>query len=503
MDPILLGFKLILEPFTMMVIVLASAFGLFMGAMPGLTAAMATALLVPITFFMAPVPSLAGIVAACAMAIFAGDIPSILLRIPGTPASAAYTDEAYAMTKKGQAELAMGICLVSSAIGGIAGSLALALASPALAELAIGFGSFEYFWLAVLGLSCAAFISADRPIKAVISLMIGLFLSVIGVDPTSGYPRFTFGTNVLAGGIEFIPVLVGMFAVSEVLRNVTDMEPQHHVAKVGIKLANIYKGLGAVLWKYRLGLARGCVVGTIIGALPGAGCDIAAWISYGTSKKLSKEPEKYGTGHPEGLVDAGASNNAALGGTWIPALVFGIPGDSITAIVIGVLYLKGINPGPTVFLQRPEIMYAVFIAFILSNILMLPFGMIAIKAAKYVLNVPRETLMPIILLFCMVGTFAMNNSVFGIVVMASMGILAYLMEENGFPIAPAVLGLVLGPLIEDNFVTSMMKANGNPLEFFTRPGAGVLGALVMAVWFSPLILKLVRRGHKVPISPAS
>jgi putative tricarboxylic transport membrane protein len=485
MEAILQAASLILDPYVLMVILASAAFGLFVGAVPGLTATMATALLVPITFFMPPVPSLAAIVTATAMAIFAGDIPSALLRIPGTPASAAYTDEAYAMTRKGDAELALGICLSTSVLGGLFGAVVLCSSAPLLAEIALKFSGYEYFWLALLGLTCAAFISSDQPVKGLLSLLIGLLIASVGIDPTTGQPRFTFGSVELLGGIGLIPAMIGMFAITEVFRSVTALQalPPMDQRPIG----NIFKGLGRVLFRYKTNLLRGNVIGVIVGALPGAGADIAAWISYAVARKFSKEPEKFGTGNPEGLVDAGAANNSALGGAWVPALVFGIPGDSITAIVIGVLYVKGMNPGPTVFLNQPELIYAVFVSFFLANILLLPLGYVAIKSAKQILRVPREVLMPVILMFCVVGTFAINNTVFDVGVMLCLGLLAYVMEENGIPIAPAILGLVLGQLIEESFMTSMIKANGNLLMFFSRPISAVLGVTVILIWCWPLL----------------
>jgi TctA family transporter len=238
--------------------------------------------------------------------------------------------------------------------------------------------------------------------------------------------------------------------------------------------------------RYPLQILRGSTLGTAIGALPGAGADIAAWMSYAVSKKFSKEPQKFGTGHVEGIVEAGASNNSALAGAWIPALVFGIPGDSITAIVIGVLYIKGLNPGPTVFMEKAPEMYAIFFVFILANLLMLPLGIAAIKGAKQLLRAPRQVLMPVILLFCIVGSFAINNSLFGVVLMLVFGLIGYLMEESGFPVAPAILGMVLGAMLEEHFISSMIKADGRLLAFFERPIAAGLGILTIAVLAWPL-----------------
>jgi TctA family transporter len=486
------AFALVFDPYVLWVILGSAVFGLFVGAVPGLTATMATALLVPVTFFMPPVPAIASIVTASAMAIFAGDIPSCFLRMPGTPASAAYTDEAYAMTKQGRGELALGAGLVFSVIGGLFGTAVLILAAPALAEVALKFSSFEYFWLVVLGLASAVFLALANPLKGIVSLLLGLLVASVGLDNPAGFPRFTFGNAELAGGLTLIPIMIGMFAVSEILRGVAAIDKPWEMAQA--QIGNVFHGMWGLMPRYPVQTLRGSALGTAIGALPGAGADIAAWMSYAMSKRFSKEPQKFGTGHIEGIIEAGASNNSALAGAWIPALVFGIPGDSITAIVIGVLYVKGLNPGPTVFMQNAAQIYAIFLVFILANLLMIPLGVAAIKGAKQMLRAPRELLLPVILLFCIVGSFAINNSAFGVLLMLGFGIVAYLMEENGFPVAPAILGMVLGGMLEENFISSMIKADGRLLAFFERPIAGALGALTMVVLLVPLLRAALRRG---------
>jgi putative tricarboxylic transport membrane protein len=484
MDPILSAFGLVFEPYTIAVILASAVFGLFVGAVPGLTATMATALLVPVTFFMPPVPAIASIVTATAMAIFSGDIPGCLVRIPGTPASAAYTDEAYAMTKKGLAETALGAGLVFSVIGGLFGTVVLVTSAPALAEVAVRFSSFEYFWLVLLGLTCAVFISVGDPLKGIVSLLGGLLISSIGLDNPAGHPRFTFGSIELLGSVGLIPMMIGMFAVSEILRYAVETSGagEHFTRQIG----NVFRGMWGLTKKYWASIARGSVLGTAIGALPGAGADIAAWMSYAMSKKFSKEPEKFGTGHVEGLIESGAANNSALAGAWIPALVFGIPGDSITAIVIGVLYIKGMNPGPAIFMDNPAQIYSVFLTFFVANLLMIPLGWACIKAGKRILEVPRNVLMPIILLFCIVGAFAINNTVFAVGVILVFGVIAYFMEENGFPVAPAILGVILGTMLEEHFITSMIKSDGRFLGFFERPIAAGLGIVTILVWLWPL-----------------
>ena len=480
-----------LDPIVLGVVLASAVYGLFIGSIPGLSATMAVALLVPVTFFLPPLPAIACMVTATAMAIFAGDVPSALLRIPGTPASAAYCDEAFALTRKGQGDVVLGAGLVFSAIGGMFGTIVLATAAPWLADIALRFSSFEYFWLVMMGLTAAVFVAPGRPLKALISLMLGLLLATVGFENPAAYPRFTFGSVQLMSGLQLIPVMTGMFAVSEVVRYAVSTAPV--LAAPTQAIGRIFRGQGRLMRTYPLPLLRGSVVGTLIGALPGAGADIAAWIAYAISKRFSKTPEKFGSGHIEGIVEAGAANNSALSGAWIPALVFGIPGDSITAIVIGVLYLKGLNPGPTIFIENPQNVYAVFIIFFLANLLMLPLGWVLIRLARNVLRVPRHVLMPIILLFCVVGAFAINNSVFDVGVMLAFGLLAYFMEANEFPIAPTILGLVLGAMLEQNLVTSMIKVDGNPLGFFGRPISAALGVVTLLIWLSPIAVAVLRR----------
>ncbi|MEY4939464.1 MAG: hypothetical protein RIQ93_1199 [Verrucomicrobiota bacterium] len=496
METLLQACRLVFDPTVLGVILVSGLFGLFVGAVPGLTATMATALLVPVTFVLPPVAAVACIVTATAMAIFAGDIPGALLRMPGTPASAAYCDETYAMTRNGEAEQALGATLVFSVAGGLFGTVVLVTTAPALAEVALKFSSFEYFWLVLLGLTCAVFIAPGRPLKGLVSLGLGLLIACVGFENPAAYPRFTFGSEQLMSGFQLTPVMIGMFAVSEVIRFAVSPRlplpapPQH--------IGGIFRGQVGLLLKYPAQMLRGSALGTAIGALPGAGADIAAWIAYGLSKRFSKTPEKFGTGHIEGIIEAGAANNSALAGAWIPALVFGIPGDSITAIAIGVLYLKGMNPGPAIFIENPQNIYAVFIVFFIANLLMLPLGWAAIKTAKTVLRAPRNVLMPVILLFCVVGAFAINNSVFDVGVMLAFGLLAYFMEANGFPIAPTILGLVLGGMLEQNFVTSLIKADGNLAAFFMRPIAATLGIATLLIWVLPWIIPRLRSKRAAP-----
>jgi len=293
--------------------------------------------------------------------------------------------------------------------------------------------------------------------------------------------------------------MIGMFGVSEVMRNVSseDIYTKFQVAKA----EKIFSGIGKTIRRYKLNIVRSGLIGTFVGVLPGAGADIAAWICYAISKKFSKEPQKFGTGHIEGIVDAGTANNAGLGGAWVPALVFGIPGDSITAIVIGVLFMKGLRPGPMIFTETPHILYAVYVTFILANLILIPFGFAAIKAGSQMLRVPRNILMPAILMFCIVGSFAINNTLFDVGIMLVTGIMAYFMEANDIPVAPAILGLVLGRLLEDSFMVSMIKSEWDLPYFFHRPVSTLLGVITICLWLSPLITILYRRRRRTAKQP--
>lgn len=499
MDKFIAALYLVMEPATLATLVASSLFGFAVGCLPGLTATMAVALLVPMTFFMSPIAAITSIVAASAMAIFAGDIPGALLRMPGTPASAAYVDDSYELTKRGEAGLVIAANAAFSAIGGIFGTAVLIVAAPALADFALDFSAYEFFWLGVLGLSCAVFVAGDDLVKGLASLMLGLLVSTVGMDYTTGHPRFTFGIVNLLEGISFIPGLIGMFALPEILRSLLSRGEIAHVAKVTVR------GAWRKTWeagkRYWGQAAGGSVLGTIVGALPGGGADTAAWISYAAAKKMSKEPEKWGKGHIEGIVAGSAANNAALSGAWIPAIVFAIPGDTITAIGIGVLYLKGVNPGPTVFINNGELFYAVFIIFILANLVMFPLGALAMRIAQIVLRIPRDLILPALLVLSMTGAYAIDSDIFGIWILLALGTTAYFMEENGFPIAPMVLGIVLGEIVEQNFMQALISSNGNVLGLFSRPIAAVLGIVTIIVWTVPLMrLAWSRRGRTAPAS---
>ncbi|QNU63740.1 tripartite tricarboxylate transporter permease [Vreelandella titanicae] len=491
-DNIASALPLVFNYTTLSIIFASALFGLFVGAIPGLSATMATAILVPITFFMDPVPAIAAIVTTAAMAIFASDIPTALLRIPGTAASAAYVNDMNGLAVKGKVGHALGISVFCAAFGGIFGSLVLMFTAPKLALVSLNFTSTEYFWLALLGLTAAVILGSGSILKSLLSLGIGLFIATIGLDSTAGHPRFVFGIDAILSGVAFIPALIGMFAIPEIIRTIVYKDSSEE-APVHVSVRSLFSGLGKTLYKYKLNMLRGSAIGNAVGILPGAGSDIGSWISYAVSKKMSRYPEKYGSGHDEGLVDACSANNSSLSGAYVPAMVFGIPGDSITAIVIGVLYAKGLNPGPLVFITKGVEVTAIFITFLVANLLIIPLGLVAILISRHLLQVKKSILIPFILIFAIAGSYAIDNTYTGIVIMLLLGLLAYFMEENGLPVAPAILGIVMGPMLESNLITSLIKSDGNFLEFFSRPIAATLGIITLCIWFMPLLLGLLRK----------
>jgi TctA family transporter len=485
------AFLQLMTPQVLLIMLGAGVYGLTMGAIPGLSASMAVALVIPIAFFLDPVPALAGVMTLAAMAIFAGDLPGALLRIPGTPASAAYVDDSYLMVRKGQGGLALGLCVICSAIGGIVGALVLMGAAPAIARIALQFSSYEKFWLACLGLTAAVAVSGGKWYKGGISLMLGLAIAQVGLDPVSGQMRLTFGNSNLVGGLAFIPVLIGMFAIPEVLRYA--LAPREIAPPPIQALGNLLSGVGSTLRRLKGDLVQGSAVGVVIGAIPGAGADIAAYISYAISKRFSKIGDQYGTGVSDALVAPTTSNNAAVGGALIPATVFGIPGDSLTAIIIGVFFLKGLNPGPTVFIENALLINTVFMAFLIANIMMVPLGLLATSAFQRVIRVPRYMLMPSVLAFCIIGAFAVENTHFAIVTMLVLGLVAFVMEKHQYPLAPAILGLVLGPMLEETFLNSLIRARGNAMAFIERPLSMGLAALTLVICVAPVVLFIWRK----------
>jgi TctA family transporter len=497
--------NVLFDPYIWFIVFASAVYGIFIGAIPGLTATMAVALLVPLTFWMDPMPALAAIVTLSACAIFAGDIPAVLLRIPGTPASAAYADEAFAMTRAGNAELALGVALVFSVVGGLFGAAVLILSGHQLARAAAWFSVAEYFWLYLLGLSCAVIVARGALLKALFALLVGLLLSTVGLSAVHTEARFTFGLSELFQGINFIPAMIGLFGVSEVFKNFAELKgnapdivpvqaprPADRRLWHRLLIAPVSSTLGPALVELKNRIRpvlRSSAIGTAIGILPGAGADIASWVAMAVSKRSGKQPRTEADEALGGLADATTANNSAIAGAWIPALVFGIPGDSITAIVIGVMLMKNVKPGPEIFEKQAVLVYSLYILFILSNLILVPIGLLAIKAGGYVVRVPQRVLLPIILFACVVGSYSINGSTFDIWVMLAMGMLGFVLERRKIPVGPVVLGIVLGGPLEERFIQTLTGAGGSPLGFVDRPLSAALAITAIALWVSLLFFR--------------
>jgi TctA family transporter len=498
MSPLLTALQNVLgDPAVVMVIVLSAIFGVFIGSIPGLTATMAVALLVPITYWLDPISALAAVVTMVACAIFAGDIPTTLLRIPGTPASAAYANDARNLTRQGKPEFVLGTALVCSVVGGILGAIVLMLLGHQLAKVATAFSAVEYFWLYLLGLSCAVVVSSGSKLNGLLALTIGLLLSTVGLSAVHSQARFTFGVAELYGGINFIPAMIGLFGVSEIFNNIvggTGREKavdgsQSSGVRRPIFAAPLLSGTG-LLFRRKIHALRSAGIGALIGMLPGAGADIAAWVSFAVSKRFSKKPKLYGQESIEGVADATTANSAALAGAWIPALILGIPGDSVTAIVIGVLLMKNITPGPDIFTNQADLVYSIYVIFILANIILIPVGLVAIKAAGWLIRIPKAILLPTILLFCIVGSYSLNASYLDVTVMLAMGLLGFVLERRNVPLAPIVLALILGPAVEERFIQIIVGSDGSFAGFLNpqRPLAVGLACIFAVVWITAILI---------------
>ena len=503
------SFAAVADPNVLLVVLAAAVYGTLFGSIPGLSATMAVALVVPLTYFLSPLAALAAVITLEACAISAGDIPSALMRIPGTPASAAYANDLYALAQRGQYHRALGTCVMFSAIGGLFGAAVLIFLAQPFARLATVSTVAEYFWFYVIGLGCAVVVTRGSALKGAFSLLLGLLFSTVGLSAVHTEARFTFGHPELYQGINFIPAMIGLFGLSEVLRAVSRPGgPTPRIATAAMAATpaadrpsrmrsmaqhliggwrEVFAGSLELLWRRPMRTLQCNAIGTLIGILPGAGADIAAWVTFGYSKRRSKTPEEYGRGSLEGIADAGAANNAALAGAWIPALVFGIPGDSITAIVLGIMMMKNLSPGPEIFERQAVLVHSLYIIFVLANLALIPAGWLAIRAGGQLVRVPRHTLIPIVVMFCVIGSYAINGSYFDVGLMLVMGAVGFLLERGQFPVGPVVLGIVLGGPLEERFIQAMTASRGSPSVFVSRPVAAVLAVAAIAVWLLPVI----------------
>ncbi|BCV25906.1 tripartite tricarboxylate transporter permease [Gelria sp. Kuro-4] len=463
--------------------------GMVVGALPGLTATMGVALLVPVTFGMDPAAGILMLMAIYTSAIYGGSISAILLHTPGTPASAATAIDGYALTQQGKAGTAIRISTYSSMVGGLISSFFLLLLAPPLSMISLKFGPPEYFLLALFGLSVISSLASGSLVKGLISAVFGLLVGTIGVDVNTGFPRFTFGVTSLESGVSLVPAMIGLFSLSQVFIMSETARQEQHRATNEIRDWRFLPPLSEVN-AVKNTILRSSIIGVIIGMLPGAGGDIASWVGYNEAKRFSRHPEKFGQGAIEGVAGPEAANNAVTGGALIPLFTLGIPGSATAAVLLGGLMIHGLIPGRELFTKYGEITYTAMVGFILANILMGVAGMLLARYVTYVTQVPARVLAPAIVTLCVIGSFAIGNNMFDVWTMVFFGAVGYLMRRYGFHPAPVVLGLILGPMAELGFRQSLLLAKGSVLSYYlSRPISVILLVLIVASLVSPVVLE--------------
>ena len=473
--------------------------GIIVGMLPGLTATMGVALMTTLTFSMPPENAILILVCMYIGAIYGGGRSAILLNIPGTPANAATAMDGHPLALKGEAGRAIGISTTGSFLGSIIGMALLALFTPLLGNFALNFQSFEFFWLAIFGIVISGNLTAPKdPIKGWISGFLGIFIALIGMESIHGFVRFSFGNTNLAGGINLIPAMVGAFGFAEIL----SMMKYQQVNVVKTRIERIIPRVSQIL-KYKKTIVRSGLIGTLIGAIPGVGEDIAAWVSYDFAKRGSKEPEKFGNGSVEGLIASETGNNAAVAGAVIPVLSLGIPGSAPAAVLLAAMFIHGVRPGPMIMIESPDFVSKVVAMVFLATCALLILGLSMVRYVVKILQVPRTKLMPIIFTLCVVGSFAIQSRIFDVRVMVFFGILGFLMNEMEYPVAPMILGLILGTMLDTNFRRALVIAEGEILPFFSRPICLVLVFFIVLTlvsktkWFNRIVSGLKQAVQKL------
>ena len=445
--------------------------GIIVGAIPGLTVTMGVALFLPVTFGMSPIEGISLLLALYIGGTSGGLISAILLKIPGTPASIATCFDGHPMAARGEAGKALSIGIVYSFLGGMFSLLVLFFVAPLLANLALEFGPYEYFSIALFSVTMVAGLSGDSLTKGLIAALLGLTIAFIGMAPITAFPRFTFGFDELNDGINLLPALIGLFAVSQVIEDAEETKVPAFVKAAAYKM----KGVGFSLKEFveQLGnFFRSSIIGTGIGILPGLGGAICNILAYGAAKKQSKHPEKFGTGIMDGIVASETSNNASTGGALVPLMTLGIPGDNTTAILLGGFMIHGISPGPLLFETNGVLVYGIFTALVICNFCMIIAMFSGMRYFVKILSVPKHILFPLIIALCVVGAFGVNNRVFDIWTMLVFGVLGWLMKKASMQTTPLLLGFILGPIIEVNLRRGLMKSRGDLMPFLTEPISG-------------------------------
>ena len=469
------GIEFFLTPASLFNVVWATLLGLAIGLLPGLTATMGVALLVTMTYKMAPEQAILTLMCVYLGAIYGGSRTAILLNIPGTPANAAATLDGHPLALQGKAGLAMGLATTSSTLGTMVGIFFLAIISPVLSEAAMKFGSYEFFWLALFGVIISGQMSgSDTPIKGYIAGVLGLLVAMVGMESLHAHQRFTFGIPQLGAGIDIIPAMVGAFGLAEILSTIKRQNTAR-IVSVNDRVIPRFREI----FQYWRTIIRSGVIGTAVGIIPGVGEDVGAWTSYAAAKRLSKNPEEFGKGSQEGLIAAETGDNAVVSAAMIPTLTLALPGSAAAAVLIAAMYIHGIRPGPMLMVENSAFLYQVIAMLLLATLANLIFGLSLTKLFIRILSVPRERLMAVISVLCVVGSFAVTQRMFDVYVMLAFGGIGFILREMKYPMAPLVLGIVLGDLLDLNLRRGLGLTNGDFTPFFTRPISAVFCAIVI------------------------
>ena len=471
-----------LTPVALFHVVWSTFLGIIIGALPGLTATMGVALMTTLTYKLAPDLAVMILICMYVGAIYGGSRSAILLNIPGTPANAATTLDGNPLAKQGLAGKAMGIATSGSVMGSIIGMFFLATLAPLLGNYALKFQSYEFFWLAVFGIVISGHLTAlDDPLKGWIAGFLGLMVAMVGQEGIHAYERFTYGITELLGGFALIPAMVGAFGLAEVLAVMRNRNPE----VVNEAKDSIIPKLGEV-FRYWRTIIRSGIIGTFIGIIPGVGEDIGAWVSYAAARRASKEKEKYGKGSVEGLMAAETGNNAAVPGALIPVLTLAIPGSAPAAVLLAAMFIHGVRPGPMIMIESPHFVYQVVAMVLFASLAMLIFGLSMTRPLLKVLSVPRTRLMPIVFVLCTIGSYAIAERMFDVGVMLGFGVIGFALREMKYPMAPLVLGIILGDILDKNLRRGLVLSDGDLTPFFSRPICIVL----WVVTFGSILLSI-------------
>ncbi len=494
MEQLLGGFITVFQPINILMMLIGAVLGMIIGIVPGIAGPMGIALIIPFTFTMEPIQGILIMLALYVTSTYGGSITAILFKIPGEAPSIVTTFDGYEMARKGEAGKALGIAMFSSFIGGIFGVIVLMITAPQLSAVALNFGDAEYFALAVLGLSVCSGMGGGAALKNLLAAMAGLFFGTWGMHETTGVQRFTFDYTGLLMGIGFVPAVLGLFAVGEVFEEVEkhfaggSSEQQKIQEKVKLAMPP-WKDIIRMKWLY----LRSVVIGTFLGTLPGVGATTASFFGYSEAVRWSKQPDKFGTGIIDGVAAPESANNAACGGAMVPLLTLGIPGSAVTAVMIGAFLIHGIRPGPMMIYQQADLVYAIFAGLLVSNLLIIIGGILGIRYLVKALNLSYSKVGPAILLFCVIGSYALNNSMTDVWVTFIFGVLGYFMRKFGYGLAPMVLGMILGPLCETSLQRAMHISDNNPFILITRPISGSVLAIAILSFFYPIIRDFIQK----------